>query len=616
LNTLAINPADVTLKVITPDSTGFITLNPDGSVDVKDGAPAGTYQLTYQICEKADNGNCHSATVSITVTAAKIIAQDDTIGGGNGAAGNANAGNVLNNNGNGTDTLNGVNVAIAQVNLAITTPATSVGGAPVPVVNTATGQVSVPAGTPAGNYTIGYSICEKLNPSNCDPAIVTVSVIASPIVLQNDDIFVPESRTVTRFLPISDDHGNGVDTINGVKLTFDKVIVTVTDIVLPSGQNYPVPNVDAATKEIIIPANTPAGVYHITYQVCEKLNPTNCSTAVINITVAAAVIDAVNDDYSSTPIPSFEGGTTASVITNDTLNTLPAVLGTLPGQVKLTSITVPTGLTLNADGTIKVASNTPAGTYTVTYTICGVLNSGNCDTATAKLVVSAQTPSIALVKTATAVDENGDGFASAGENIRYNFTITNTGNVPLTNITISDLLPGLVLTGGPITLLAGQQDTNSFVGIYKITQTDANNEMVANQASVSGTSPLGTIVKDLSDNYSNIKDDATVLSVKNCVVEVNNALTPNGDGLNEYFHIEGLDCFSNNTVEIYNRWGVLVFETSKYNNVDNVFDGHSRGRVTINQSEGLPDGTYYYVLKYVDFSGNGVQKAGYLYLKR
>ena len=139
---------------------------------------------------------------------------------------------------------------------------------------------------------------------------------------------------------------------------------------------------------------------------------------------------------------------------------------------------------------------------------------------------------------------------------------------------------------------------------------------MTNQATVFGTSPLGTVVKDLSDNYSTTSDGATVLAVKNCVVVVSNALTPNGDGRNEYFHIEGLDCFSNNTVEIYNRWGVLVFETTKYNNVDNVFEGFSKGRTTIRQSEALPDGTYYYVLKYLDFNGNGVQKAGYLYLTR
>ena len=88
----------------------------------------------------------------------------------------------------GNDTLNGVAVTIDQVNLTVTTPATSIGGAPVPVIDIATGQISVPVGTPAGTYTIVYSICDKLNPTNCDSATVTITVIA-PIVA-NDDSFV------------------------------------------------------------------------------------------------------------------------------------------------------------------------------------------------------------------------------------------------------------------------------------------------------------------------------------------------------------------------------------------------------------------------------------------
>ncbi len=56
------------------------------------------------------------------------------------------------------------------------TPATPINGGPVPLVDPLTGTVSVPVGTPAGVYTITYRICEELNPSNCDQALVTVVV--------------------------------------------------------------------------------------------------------------------------------------------------------------------------------------------------------------------------------------------------------------------------------------------------------------------------------------------------------------------------------------------------------------------------------------------------------
>ena len=132
--------------------------------------------------------------MTVTVIAPAIIAQDDTINGGNGDEGNTNAGNVLNNNGNGNDTYNGINVPIDLVNLSITIPAVSIGSAPVPVIDTATGQVSVPIGTSAGIYTIVYSICDKLNPTNCDSATVTIT-IETGLVLDCEAIVVHKAFT-------------------------------------------------------------------------------------------------------------------------------------------------------------------------------------------------------------------------------------------------------------------------------------------------------------------------------------------------------------------------------------------------------------------------------------
>ena len=106
-------------------------------------------------------------------------------------------------------------------------------------------------------------------------------------------------------------------------------------------------------------------------------------------------------------------------------------------------------------------------------------------------------------------------------------------------------------------------------------------------------------------------------------VVVHNAFSPNIDGKNDVFFIDNVDntsCYPDNTVEIYNRWGVLVYETKNYNNKTNVFDGTSQGRSTISQSSGLPTGTYYYILNYTSFDGNGKiqtnKKDGFLYLTR
>jgi gliding motility-associated-like protein len=101
-----------------------------------------------------------------------------------------------------------------------------------------------------------------------------------------------------------------------------------------------------------------------------------------------------------------------------------------------------------------------------------------------------------------------------------------------------------------------------------------------------------------------------------CDIVVYAAVTPNGDGENDYFRIDGLECNSENTVMIYNRWGILVFERDGYNQ-SNAFRGDSEGRVNIQQGTGLPEGTYWYILKYKNQStGNVSEKAGWLYVNR
>jgi gliding motility-associated-like protein len=104
-----------------------------------------------------------------------------------------------------------------------------------------------------------------------------------------------------------------------------------------------------------------------------------------------------------------------------------------------------------------------------------------------------------------------------------------------------------------------------------------------------------------------------------CYVTPYNALSPDGDGLNDTFIIEGLECYPNNSVEIYNRWGVMVFEATFYDNVNNVFKGFSDGRSTVSRNDKLPTGDYWYVLKYeYDLYGRtkeNIEKIGYIYIQ-
>ena len=99
-------------------------------------------------------------------------------------------------------------------------------------------------------------------------------------------------------------------------------------------------------------------------------------------------------------------------------------------------------------------------------------------------------------------------------------------------------------------------------------------------------------------------------------IEVFNVLTPNGDGIHDVLRIANIEDYPNNTVKIYNRWGVQVYMTRSYNSSGNVFDGTSTGRVTIDQDNKLPVGTYFYIIDYEDLTGNMKQLSGYIYINR
>ena len=99
-------------------------------------------------------------------------------------------------------------------------------------------------------------------------------------------------------------------------------------------------------------------------------------------------------------------------------------------------------------------------------------------------------------------------------------------------------------------------------------------------------------------------------------IEVFNVVTPNNDGAHDVLTITGLENYPDNSIRIYNRWGVLVYTTQAYNTEGNVFDGTSQGRVTVDADRKLPVGTYFYILDYKDAQGEQKSLSGYIYINR
>lgn len=83
-------------------------------------------------------------------------------------------------------------------------------------------------------------------------------------------------------------------------------------------------------------------------------------------------------------------------------------------------------------------------------------------------------------------------------------------------------------------------------------------------------------------------DTVTITVEEEINLVITNLITPNGDGFNDTWYVQNIELFPDNEVEIFNRQGQVVYTKSAY---DNSWDGTFNGSL-------VPDGTYYYVLKF------------------
>jgi hypothetical protein len=488
LNGVAATLATISLTQVSTTNPN-VTLNPaTGAVTVAPGTAAGTYTVVYQICEQLNPANCTTGTVAVTVGAAPIVATDDSGSIGSGATGGMAVADVL-----GNDTLNGVPATLATVILTqVSTTSATV------TLEPATGSVSAAAGTAAGTYTVVYQICEQLNPANCDTADVVVTVGAAPIVASDDS--GTASNGATGGTAVADVLAN--DTLNGAAATL--AAVNLTQVSTTNGNV----TLAAATGAVNVAPATPAGTYTVVYQICEQLNPTNCDTADVVVTVGAAPIVATDD--SGTVGSGASGGTAvADVLLNDTLNGAAATLATV--NLTQASTTNP-NVTLDvATGAVTVAPGTATGTYTVVYQICEQLNPTNCTTGTVTVTVGAA-PIVATDDSGTVTSgaSGGTAVATVLVNDTLNDAAATLSTVTLSQVSTSSANVTLDATTGAVMVAAG-----TAVGTYALVyqaceQLNPSNCDTANVVVTVGAAPI--VATDDSGAVSNGAAGGTAVS--------------------------------------------------------------------------------------------------------
>ena len=102
-----------------------------------------------------------------------------------------------------------------------------------------------------------------------------------------------------------------------------------------------------------------------------------------------------------------------------------------------------------------------------------------------------------------------------------------------------------------------------------------------------------TYTVTIADNNNCLYERSVTIVVKtDCGAKPYSVFSPNGDGKNDIFYIENINAHQNK-VHIYDRWGIELFKTENYNNLNNAWDGRFNNKY-------VPSGTYFYVIELLD----------------
>ena len=432
---------DISLVTITQTDSTDPKVSIDtttGKVKVDADAPAGTHTVKYKITEKGQTTVSNEVEVIVVVTN-KVVSNDDTYAGK--PSTNATPrpiGNVLDNvRFNGATT----NPAPNDVTVSVVTPATGTTVPSLITTGTDAGKIVVPQGTPAGDYTIVYKVCDNATGAaqTCKQNTATVKVTGNDIVVNPTPKRVPKTGGSADIL---DDV-----TIGGDPATKDNVDISIVD---DGGTGA---TIDPATGKINVPGGLAPGEYTVTYKVCEKGSTTNCQTATIKVVVPAGV--QLTPDADAT-VP--KNGGVVDVLDNDTVDGNPATKDNVDISIVDNG---GTGATIDSNGKIVIPDGATPGEHIIRYKVCEK-GTNRCEEGTVKVVVAqehilANADSYEQKWSATetvAKDDNGDANILANDELASNRSLS-TNLVDIEQVEASSDKVSIDTATGKVKIAAG-----------------------------------------------------------------------------------------------------------------------------------------------------------------
>ncbi len=198
--------------------------------------------------------------------------------------------------------------------------------------------------------------------------------------------------------------------------------------------------------------------------------------------------------------------------------------------------------------------------------------------------------------------------AEIGNEVTFSIQITNLGTTEANAIEISDQLPESYLLNS-FTVTDGTFDPNT--GIWTVATLNPNQEEtltlsveVVSVTNLNNIAILNSLLQP-DQNSSNNTDNASVF-VDGCVL-IPEGFSPNDDGLNDLWEIECIELYPENSVKVFNRLGVQVYESENY---ENNWNGVANMGI-LRTNNRLPVGAYFYII-YLDQELS--PRTGWLYI--
>jgi gliding motility-associated-like protein len=186
----------------------------------------------------------------------------------------------------------------------------------------------------------------------------------------------------------------------------------------------------------------------------------------------------------------------------------------------------------------------------------------------------------------TSALKNGDVLSVTTTCFEYCIVEIADTSAPFAVVTITvDAGPDFTINAGGSVVLQGSTSESSYFWTPSFTLSNPNLLSPIAQ-------PDETTYYYLSatNGACTVTDEAVVYV--NDKLSITNTFTPNGDGYNDTWEIPSLEQYSNCFVEIYDRWGQSIFQTTGYN-AKKAWDGKHKGKL-------LEAGVYFYVIEVRD----------------